>query len=777
MSKITSKSEETKLERTLRVAESNKEGTYEKRTEHLNSDGTAVFINRLVQEDSPYLLQHAHNPVNWFPWGEEAFEVSRSLNRPIFLSIGYSTCHWCHVMEVESFDNVEVAKVLNDHFVSIKMDREQYPDIDEIYMTGLQLISGHGGWPMSNFLLADGKPFFAATYFPPPNFRQLLLNIVDAWNEKYPELENSANKISDSINKMLGGEREVVKLNENLAKNVCEALSQREDRRLGGLAGAPKFPQEPLILFLLERAAVTREVSTLGFVTRALEGMGRGGIYDQVGGGFHRYSVDEEWLVPHFEKMLYNQSQLALIYLQAYRFTGDAYFKRVCEQTLTYVLRDMQLPEGGFYSATDADSEGAEGIFFLWTKDEIESALTEIEAKLIIDVYGITEVGNFEGSNILNLSRSFSDVEKMHGEDFAKRLDKVLLKLYKVREQREHPLRDEKLIVAWAAAFVNTLALAGSYFNNKEWVESAEKAIRLIVKKCVAKDFRLSRIYLNGNVSIEGQLEDYVNLIEAMLSLFDITSNLIFLNQANSLMGKCIDEFWDEESDRFYLSPANQLGPQLTRSSSAADGAVLSPTATAINCLYKLQQRKALITETTLVDYKKMADRGLSSLGGDINENPMSHTSVLRRAEQIKRGSIDLCQYSNEGLVKVSVIKQSNEDSTTKSLCFRVDLAPDWHVVATETPAQDYSRFFVAAHPKEKHWEVLDIYYPDPSGTVAPEGGTKISIYKNEFTVNVNLVRTQIPEDDFSFSALLVVNLQLCNDKHCLLPTTINFRV
>ena len=308
--------ENSTLEARLRDAETRKEGSYDKRTDHLDEEtGASLFINRLILEDSPYLLQHAHNPVNWYPWGDEAFAAARAENKPIFLSIGYSTCHWCHVMEVESFDNIEVAKLLNQHFISIKMDREQFPDIDEIYMTGVQLVSGHGGWPMSNFLLPDGRPFFGGTYYPAPSFMQILNQINSAWQDKREDLDKSAHSIYQAINRILSERKPTEVLQSSVVDNTLKALFQREDRSLGGLAGAPKFPQEPILLFLLDRVTRYDDGAALGFLERALEGMGRGGIYDQVAGGFHRYSVDEEWLVPHFEKMLYNQSQLGLVYL------------------------------------------------------------------------------------------------------------------------------------------------------------------------------------------------------------------------------------------------------------------------------------------------------------------------------------------------------------------------------------------------------------------------------------------------------------------------------
>ena len=775
MSDLTPKNEEGMLEDRLRVAERDKEGTYEKRTEHFHSDGTTVFINRLIHEDSPYLLQHAHNPVNWFPWGTEAFEVARSSNRPIFLSIGYSTCHWCHVMEVESFDNVEVAKVLNESFISIKMDREQYPDIDEIYMTGLQLISGHGGWPMSNFLLPSGKPFFAGTYFPPPNFVKLLLQISDHWKNKYSELEESANKISDSIGRMIATERRSVPIADGLSSTVTQAMFQREDRNHGGLAGAPKFPQEPLLFFMLERAMRDNNSNAVGFVKRALEAMARGGMYDQVAGGFHRYSVDSEWLVPHFEKMLYNQSQLTLLYLLAYRFFGDRYFARVCKQTIRYVLRDMQLPEGGFYSATDADSEGREGLFFTWDNDELNHILKKQEFELVVDAFGISENGNFEGSNILYLTNSFAHFEGKYGRDFECKLDSILDKLYDFREQRVHPLRDDKLIVAWASAFISTLGQAGFYFSETEWIESAEKAVNLIVQKCVDKNFRLSRIYLNQKASIEGQLEDYVNLIEALICVYDLTGKYSYLQQANFLMHKCLEEFWDSQKRILYLSPSNQVGPQLTRSLSATDGAILSPISAAIGCLYKLHNRSALFESE--IDYKSTVEKLLGSVAGDVNDNTISHTSILRQIDSAGREDFSLIQYANQGLAKISAQLCESEHATQKALRVGFEIAAGWHVTAAQTDEGSYSPLSLEVSSDEQEWRVLSADYPPASGAIDTADSSEVPVYKDGFQIIAKLRKKHDRGDSDSFSASLKIGLQLCNDQECLLPCEISFRI
>ena len=775
MSDLTPENKDDMLEQDLRLAERNKEGTYEKRTDHFHTDGTTVFINRLIYEDSPYLLQHAHNPVNWFPWGAEAFEVAQSTNLPIFLSIGYSTCHWCHVMEVESFDNVEVAKVLNESFVSIKMDREQYPDIDEIYMTGLQLISGHGGWPMSNFLLPNGKPFFAATYFPPPNFVKLLLQISEHWKNRRTELEESANKISDSIGRMIASERRTVPLDEGLSKTVAQALFHREDRSHGGLAGAPKFPQEPLLLFMLERGIRDNNSNAVDFVTRALEAMGRGGIYDQVAGGFHRYSVDAEWLVPHFEKMLYNQSQLALLYLLTYRFFGDKYFARICKQTIRYVLRDLQLPEGGFYSATDADSEGAEGLFFTWDKDELNKTLGKDEFELVVDVFGVSEEGNFEGSNILYLTNSFEHFQGQYGRDFEFKLDSILNQLYQLREQRVHPLRDDKLIVAWASAFISTLCQAGLYFGENEWIQSAEKAVKLILGNCVDKNFRLSRIYLNKKVSIEGQLEDYVNLIDALLCVYDLTSKQAYLEQANLLMQKCLEEFWDAQKGMLYLSPSNQVGPQLTRSLSATDGAILSPVSTTLSCLYKLHNRSALFESE--FDYKTVALRLLDGVAGDVNDNTMSHTSILRQIDSAGKEDFSLVQYVDKGLAKITAQLCESEDSSLKSVRFEFKISAGWHVTAAGVNGGSYSALSLDVGADELEWQMLSADYPNASKVMNGLDNSTVRIYDDTFRLEAKLQRKNGREDSVFFGASLIISLQLCNDQECLLPCKISFRI
>ncbi|MCJ7816069.1 MAG: thioredoxin domain-containing protein, partial [Xanthomonadales bacterium] len=431
------------LRQQLDAALQSRGGDYQPRTRHLQPDGRPTYTNRLISEDSPYLLQHAHNPVDWYSWGVEAFARAKRENKPIFLSIGYSTCHWCHVMEHESFEDEDVAAYLNSHFIAIKVDREQRPDIDEIYMTAVQVLNRRGGWPMSSFLTPDGKTFFGGTYYPRESFMNLLHQVVKAWNEDQPGLLAQADEIADRVQRYLDQAQASGELANAAPGLAVTRLRERHDERNGGFSPAPKFPNEPDYLFLIDYARRHADADLAGLINFDLGKMAQGGIYDQVGGGFHRYSTDDDWLVPHFEKMLYNQAQLARVYLQASNLTGNREFRRVTRQTLDYVLRDMKAPGGGFYSATDADSEGHEGRFFLWSREQVRAKLSEPDANLAIELFNISESGNYEGSNIPHLSAPLSDgtPREQEMEKFLASVDRIRFQLYSAREERIHPGR------------------------------------------------------------------------------------------------------------------------------------------------------------------------------------------------------------------------------------------------------------------------------------------------------------------------------------------------
>ncbi len=764
------------LEQQLRKVEVAKGGSYEKRTEHINEEGNTVFINRLILEDSPYLLQHAHNPVNWYAWGSEAFEVAAAENKPVFLSIGYSTCHWCHVMEVESFDNVAVAQLLNQHFISIKMDREQYPDIDEIYMTGVQLMTGHGGWPMSNFLLPDGRPFFGATYFTPHQFIQLLEQIVEAWNGKYSELETSAASIHAAIGRLLNSSNEAQSLDQEVFDSTVQALLQREDRSYGGLAGAPKFPQEPILLFLLDHAVRVRDEEAFEFVMRALDAMARGGICDQVGGGFHRYSVDEYWLVPHFEKMLYNQSQLGLLYSEMTRLSGNNHFYRTTSRTLDYVLREMQLPEAGFYSATDADSEGSEGTFFLWTPMQIEAELDESEARLICEVFGVSRAGNFEDSNIFRIQDSYEQLQHEHGADVMERLDAALSRLYEAREARVHPLQDDKLIVAWAAAMANTLAHAGHVHGQKRWIEAAQKAVELILTNNLPASAQLKRIYLEGQVSVPAQLEDYANLMQALLTLFRVTGREDYLQVAERLMSIVVEEFHDVQSKLFYLGPEQQAGPQLVRSSSAADGATISAVGTLLENLWWLENLSALLGGDVVgLKYKQLRQEASAALAAEVNSNAISHGSLLRLMRLDQQGSRESIQFAAAGLVRVELCKNPGDGRAVVNV--KLSIKDSWHLAAgkQDSAGSDVVPVEVRLSALENSWEIAQIDYPEAQASLKlPGSDSESPVYAGEICFDVQLASND-STGPFSNTIAMEVELQACSNERCLLPEILHF--
>ena len=506
---------------------------YEPRTEHVDADGRPHYLNRLILETSPYLRQHAHNPVDWFPWGEEAFERARAEDKPVFLSIGYSTCHWCHVMERESFDNVEVARLMNELFVCIKVDREQRPDIDDIYMTAVQVTQQRGGWPMSSFLLPDRRPFFGATYFPPQQFVDLMRQVDTAWRERRADLEASAAQITDLVRQITAARGAAKDLGRAVIGQAVQGLVASTDRVHGGFGGAPKFPNETNLLLLLEEALRTGDRGPLDAALVTLRAMARGGIHDQVGGGFHRYSVDGHWLVPHFEKMLYNQAHLLRAYALAYRLTGDPLLARVARQTADYVLRDMTSPEGAFYSATDADSEAedgesVEGEFFVWTKDQLRDALPPDDADLAIRIFGVTDTGNFEHRNILFLDRPLTESAADLGmplDELLSRLDATRERLYPVREERSHPLRDDKILTSWNGMMIRALAEAADALGEPAYAEAAARSAEFLWRHNRRDDGGLWRVWLDGEASTPGLVQDYAHLVHAFVALHDVTSD------------------------------------------------------------------------------------------------------------------------------------------------------------------------------------------------------------------------------------------------------------
>ena len=543
---------------------------------------TTRFTNHLINETSPYLLQHAHNPVDWYPWGDEAFALAKAENKPVLVSIGYSACHWCHVMEHESFEDESVAAIMNENFVNIKVDMEERPDVDQIYMNFVQLTTGRGGWPMNVFLTPDKRPFFGGTYFPPaprynmPSWPQILTSIADAFRDKRDELENSANDMVAELRRLSIVDSAPGGLPTDLLDHAFMSFARTFDSVNGGFGGAPKFPPAMSLEFLLRYHYRTGDDKALSIVTYTLDKMALGGIYDQLGGGFHRYAVDAIWLVPHFEKMLYDNAQLIRVYLHAFQVTGIELFKRIAVETLEYVRREMLDSSGGFFSTQDADSEGEEGKFFVWKPEEIEQILNTDDARTFCAYYDVTKEGNFEGHNILNIKNP----------KIAAPADHIRAGVFKEREKRIKPNRDEKVLTAWNGLMLAAFADAAAVLANEQYLEIAIRNAEFIEAE-LQRDGRLFRTWKEGKAKLNGYLEDYANVADGLVVLYQVSADIKYLAEAKRLADLMITEFWDGENGGFYFT-SNDHEELIVRNKDLYDNATPSGNSVAADVLLRL---------------------------------------------------------------------------------------------------------------------------------------------------------------------------------------------
>ena len=582
--------------------------------------------NKLIDEKSPYLLQHAFNPVDWYPWSKEAFDKAKKENKPIFLSIGYSTCHWCHVMEHQSFEDEEVAKVLNDDFISIKVDREERPDVDNVYMTVCQMLTGSGGWPLTIIMTPDKEPFFAGTYFPKNSVHgrigmlDLIPRISDIWRNKKEEAIDSAVNIVKHLAKYAEVSKASVSISEDVLHNAFEMFNQRFDDKQGGFGNSPKFPSPHNLLFLLRYWKKTKNNRALSMVEKTLSSMSLGGIYDHLGYGFHRYSTDSDWLVPHFEKMLYDQAMLIMAYAEAYQITKKDEYKKVTEETIAYVLRDMRSKEGGFYCAEDADSEGVEGKFYVWTEEEVDKILSVEEAKLFKKVFNVKKEGNFldeatrqkNKSNILYLKELLK---------FDPKIETIKKKLFEVREKRVHPYKDDKVLTNWNGLMISALAKASQVFDSQDYAHSAEQAVEFVLSK-MTKDGKLLHRYRDGQSDINGYVDDYAFFICGLLELYEATFNVKYLELALDFNEKLIKDFWDEKNGGFYFT-AKDSEKLIIRQKEVYDGAI--PSGNSI-CLLVLLKLAKITGDTKCQDY---ADKLMKTFAESIIHAPIAYSQFL----------------------------------------------------------------------------------------------------------------------------------------------------
>lgn len=552
--------------------------------------------NQLAHETSPYLLQHKENPVDWYPWGEEALERARREEKPIFLSIGYSACHWCHVMEHESFQDDQIARQLNDNFVCIKVDREERPDLDQIYMIAVQLMTGRGGWPMSVFLTPDRYPFYCGTYWPPharggmPGFDQVLAGVTSAWHNRRDEIENNAVQLSDQLSRFDLSTGDPSPLTEELLHAAGREIQRNFDPVSGGFGTAPKFPQAMNLDVLLRLYHRTGNEAQLQMVRTTLEKMAGGGIYDHVGGGFARYSVDAQWLVPHFEKMLYDNALLARIYLDGFLVTRDPEMAEVARETMDYVLRDMTHPDGGFYSAEDADSEGEEGKFYLWTPHQLEEVLGPDVAERFAHVYDVTEEGNFEGRNILNRPKTWSQCGRILGRDPSElkaEMTQARQALRAARAKRVRPGRDEKIIVAWNGLMIDSLARAAGILDDPSYEQAAVSAADFLLDALRDGGGRLRHTWRDGVAKLDGYLDDYACLINALVSVYEATLRESYIDDALTLADTLVTKFADSERGGFFYT-ADDQEPLITRPRDMLDSSVPSGSSMAATALWRL---------------------------------------------------------------------------------------------------------------------------------------------------------------------------------------------
>ncbi len=600
---------------------------------------THKFTNKLINEKSPYLLQHAHNPVNWHAWNNEAFEKAKKEDKPIFLSIGYSTCHWCHVMEHESFENEEIANLMNDSFISIKVDREERPDIDNIYMSVCQMMTGSGGWPLTIIMTPDKKPFFAGTYFPKESrggrigLKDLIGKINLAWKNQRDEINKSANEITSylSLNNSTASDNYT---SENILNEAFNTFEKTFDNQYGGFGKGRKFPSPHNLIFLLRYYHKTQNNTALSMVTKTLTEMRKGGIYDQIGFGFHRYSTVSNWFLPHFEKMLYDQAMLVLAYTEAYQATGNSLFKQTAEEILEYVLRDMTSEEGGFFSAEDADSDGEEGKFYVWDKKEITEILGKEDGKLFNSIYNFSNKGTYHeeatgkatGKNIPFLSQSFAELAndlQISKTELENKLNTMRTKLFVERETRIHPYKDDKILTDWNGIMIAALAKAGNIFNEKKYIAAAEKSLEFIYKELINENGNLLHRFRDSEAGIAGQIDDYSFLIWGLLELYEATFNVDYLNSSVKLTNHLINNFWDKENNAGFYFTENKSTELISRPKEFYDGAIPSGN----SVMYINLQRLSKLTANTQFDnYANKLNKAFNKV---VEQSPTAYSHFL----------------------------------------------------------------------------------------------------------------------------------------------------
>ncbi len=738
------------------------------RSQHLQADGTPKYANRLLLEKSPYLRQHAHNPVNWFPWGDPAFAEARRRGVPVLLSIGYSSCHWCHVIEEESYDDEQVAGYLNQNFVAVKVDRESNPEVDELHMLAIQIMGRSGGWPLHMFLTPDREPFVGMTYEPRAAFVQILQRVNEVWTRDRETIQSAADEITRNLQGYVDTSATEVKIGREEIESVVAQLIEEEDSRDEFTVPTPRFPSETELFLLLDAAMRYQHTDALALAEKRLVEMAFGGIRDHIGGGFHRYTVDSEWLVPHFEKMLYNQAQIARAFVYAYEITGKPLYRRVAVQTLEYVLRDMTDSDGVFFSATDADSEGEEGRFFVWTLDQVREAAGE-HGQFVIDHYGATSEGNFEGVNILFVPVSPENralAMEIGVDEYLERLGTATERMRVYRDKREHPFLDRKIITAWNALMITTLSEASRITGDAHYRNVAVRAADRIWNNHRGEDGNLYRIKIDGQLTEPGKLRDYAYFLQALVSLYDQTGERIWLDRSEQLAADLLKLFWDIRRGGLYSTAANDSAGLIVRTKDRFDGALPSGNSVAAKSLSKLYHR------TGNKVYSTRAKQIFQAFGSDLNLAPSAWVYALTALQEHQYSSVGVFDYAASGHAKVS-LSFSSISQISVSATVEIDLDEGWHVQSDKPAAENLIGTKVSI--SDDDWTLTDAVYPPPVMLSTAFQSEPITVWSDKVQFKVRLERNETATSEFG--PVIEVLLQACDDKLCLLPETVTLEI
>ncbi|MGI9423253.1 MAG: DUF255 domain-containing protein [Hyphomicrobiaceae bacterium] len=727
----------------------------------LSAEGLAAgkATNRLANEASPYLRQHAHNPVDWFPWGKEAFAKARRENKPILLSVGYSTCHWCHIMERESFSDSEIAAVLNEHFVAIKVDRERRPEIDETYMIATEMLNQAGGWPNNVFLTPELKPFAAITYLPKTQFKEMMEEINTHWTSNPGPIMAQAEQVSNVMAAYMRARVESRSITPQLLRSLVDQATQGFDDFNGGIGVAPKFPQESLLLFLLEQAERNLIPRAREVALTTLDNILSGGIRDHIAGGFHRYAVDPAWRVPHFEKMLYNQALLAQALVRAYRMTGRRRYATALRETLDYVIRDMRLASDGFATASDAESKTAagdkvEGAFFVWTPAEIAKVLNKEDSAVAQQVYGISADGNFNGKSIPYLTAPVSELAEQRGEsrqDFSGRLRRIKERLNNARAKRSPPLRDDKVLTGWNALLIKALAEASMALGSPDYIKTAERAANFLWTEHYTKHGELRRFSFEGQANLRATQPDYAYLAIAFVALYDATGTTSWLKRAEQLAAEMHELFLDKDAGDYVMAKTDDPIPA---AKVRTDQPVPSGNSVALELYAKLDRR------TLSTQYRQRAHDLLAALSGISARAPAQSGYALKSADELLRGELGSRQYVGRGQVRLSL---EQIDATTAKL--HMSINPGWHVNSNKPLEDDFIATSIT--PLGTGTPTLaNVAYPKAVVRKLGFADSELALYEGKSTITVKFSPAGPPR-------ALQVRAQACNDQICLNPETI----